>query len=213
MIVAVLTILSPLAFAMSGSKSTSDIFKGWVRMFASMCLMVVLSVLFLKFILSAMSVVPKGVAIIPWTVFIVALARMGRKIDSIVTKIGLNPAITGDPLGHSRMPGMLSYMVIRNMAGSIGKAAAANGARPHQERAEPQDQFQSLARQVMVSRTMARRTQVRAPRLSGRLLAPTEQNLITLVLVLIHPSAQPKTRFPRLLRQVALIKAAIILLP
>ena len=125
-IVAVLTILSPLAFAMGGSKNTADIFKGWVRMFASMCLMMVLSVLFLKFILSAMSVVPKGVAIIPWTVFIVALARMGRKIDGIVARIGLNPAITGDPLGHSRFPGMLSYMVIRNMAGSIGKAAAAS---------------------------------------------------------------------------------------
>jgi len=123
-IVAVLTILSPLAFSMGGSKNTADIFKGWVRMFASMCLMMVLSVVFLKFILSAMSDVPTGVAVVPWTVFIVALAKAGRKIDGIIARIGLNTAVTGDQL--SRMPGMMTYMVMRNMTGSVGKAAAAN---------------------------------------------------------------------------------------
>jgi len=42
-IVTMLTIFSPLAFAMGGSKNTADIFKGWVRMFASMCLMMIMS--------------------------------------------------------------------------------------------------------------------------------------------------------------------------
>ena len=122
-IVAILTILSPLAFAMGGSKNTADIFKGWVRMFGSMCLMMILSVIFLKFILSAMSIVPTGVAVIPWCIFVVAIARTGRKIDGIIARIGLNPAVTGDPLGHSRMPGLLTHMVIRNMTSSISKAS------------------------------------------------------------------------------------------
>ena len=36
-ILAMLTITAPLAFAMGGSKSTSEIFGGWCRMFGSMC--------------------------------------------------------------------------------------------------------------------------------------------------------------------------------
>ena len=125
-VLAVLTVLSPLAFSMGGSKNTADIFKGWARMFGSMCLMVVLSVVFLKFMLSAMSVVPSGVEVIPWTIFVVAIAKTGRKIDALIMRIGLNPAATGDPLGGiSRMPGMLTYIVARNMAQNIGKSAAA----------------------------------------------------------------------------------------
>lgn len=125
-VLAVLTVLSPLAFSMGGSKNTADIFKGWARMFGSMCLMVVLSVVFLKFMLSAMSVVPSGVEVIPWTIFVVAIAKTGRKIDALIMRIGLNPAATGDPLGGiSRMPGMLTYIVARNMVQNIGKSAAA----------------------------------------------------------------------------------------
>ena len=125
-VLAVLTVLSPLAFAMGGSKSTADIFKGWARMFGSMCLMAALSVVFLKCMLSAMSVVPSGVEVIPWTIFVVAIAKTGRKIDALIMRIGLNPAATGDPLGGiTRMPGMLTYIVARNMVQNIGKSAEA----------------------------------------------------------------------------------------
>ena len=125
-VLAVLTVLSPLAFSMGGSKNTADIFKGWARMFGSMCLMVVLSVVFLKCMLSAMSVVPSGVEVVPWTIFVVAIAKTGRKIDALIMRIGLNPAATGDPLGGiARMPGMLTYIVARNMVQNIGKSAAA----------------------------------------------------------------------------------------
>ena len=125
-VLAVLTVLSPLAFAMGGSKSTADIFKGWARMFGSMCLMAALSVVFLKCMLSAMSVVPSGVEVVPWTIFVVAIAKTGRKIDALILRIGLNPAATGDPLGGiTRMPGMLTYIVARNMVQNIGKSAEA----------------------------------------------------------------------------------------
>ena len=39
-ILAVLTMTAPLAFAMGGSKSTADIFSGWCRMYGSMCLLI-----------------------------------------------------------------------------------------------------------------------------------------------------------------------------
>ena len=40
-ILAMLTITAPLAFAMGGSKNTASIFSGWCRMFGSMCLLMV----------------------------------------------------------------------------------------------------------------------------------------------------------------------------
>ena len=125
-LVGVLTLLSPLAFSMGGSKSTADIFKGWVRMFASMCLMMVLSVVFLKLLLSAMEDVPSGTDILPWLIFVVALAKVGRKIDSIIARIGLNPAITGDPLGHSRLPGILTAMAVRSISKNFSGGSASS---------------------------------------------------------------------------------------
>ena len=117
-LVGLLTIMAPWAFAMGGSKSTADIFKGWVRMFASMCLMMVLNVVILKLMLSAVSSLPSGADSVPWMILIVAIARVGRKIESVIVKVGLNPALTGDGLGRG-LPGMLSYMVIRGAASKV----------------------------------------------------------------------------------------------
>ncbi|MBQ9721072.1 MAG: type IV secretion system protein, partial [Oscillospiraceae bacterium] len=50
-ILAVLTITAPLAFGMGGSRNTSDIFTGWCRMYGSMCLLMVLNVVFVKMLL------------------------------------------------------------------------------------------------------------------------------------------------------------------
>lgn len=121
-LVGLLTITAPWAFAMGGSKSTADIFKGWARMFASMCLMMILNVVFLKMLLSAMGTMPSDAGILPWMIFVVAIARVARKIDNVIARIGLNPALTGDGLGRS-FPGMLSYMVVRTVASSITKTA------------------------------------------------------------------------------------------
>jgi hypothetical protein len=122
-LVGFLTITAPLAFAMGGSRSTADIFKGWARMYASMCLMMILNVVFLKILLSAMGVMPAGAAVFPWLIFVVAIARVARKIDGIIARIGLNPAITGDGLGRT-FPGMLSYMMLRSAASNISRTAA-----------------------------------------------------------------------------------------
>ena len=122
-IVGILTFLSPMAFAMGNAKATNDIFKGFIRMFASMMLMMVLNLVFLKMIISAMANVPNGAGILAWMVFIVALARVARKIDNHIGKIGLNPANTGDGLGRGGLPGMLSYAVARTIATTVAKNA------------------------------------------------------------------------------------------
>ena len=94
-ILCVLTYCAPLAFAMGGSKSTGDIFRGWLRMFASMCVLMVFNLMFVKLVLSALSTDPNGAAIIPWAMLVVGIVRMAKKMDGIILRIGLNPALTG----------------------------------------------------------------------------------------------------------------------
>ena len=121
---------APLAFAMGGSKSTADIFSGWCRMYGSMCLLMVTNVIFFKMLLSVLSTVPSGLDVFLWIVLILTLVKVARKADAIITRIGLNPAITGDSLGRP-LPGALTYMVVRSAAShitkSVGKSAGGRG--------------------------------------------------------------------------------------
>lgn len=122
-IVAILTLLCPVGLAMGGSKSTKDICTGFIRTFASMIVMMVLNVLFLKLILSALSTMPSGMLVLPWCLLVVGIAKTARKADNLVAKIGLNPAITGDPLGHGRgaMIAMMAARTIMHSATKSGK--------------------------------------------------------------------------------------------
>ena len=121
-VVAILTLFSPVAFAMGGSRSTKDICSGFVRTYASMILLLVSNVLFLKLIYSALSSMPDGVMILPWTVLIVGIARVARKADNLLSKIGLNPSFTGDPLGNG-MGKAVAFMVARSILSSAAHSA------------------------------------------------------------------------------------------
>ena len=127
-IVAVLTMLAPLAFGVGGSKNTEDIFKGWCRMFGAMCLMMVMNVVFLKILLSAIMTVPEGPIVVPWLVFIVAIGKVAGKIDDIISRIGLNTTKAGEPLGSSNIPGMLAMTVSKNLIDNVSKKAAGTAA-------------------------------------------------------------------------------------
>lgn len=125
-VLSVLTITAPLAFAMGGSRSTSDIFTGWCRMYGSMCLVMCTNVIFFKMLLSVLSSVPTGLAVLPWMVLVMSIVKVAKKIDNIITRIGLNPAITGDSLGRS-FPGMLAYTVMRSMTSQVVKTVGKSG--------------------------------------------------------------------------------------
>ena len=121
-VVAILTLFSPIAFAMGGSRSTKDIYSGFIRTYASMILLLVSNVLFLKLIYSALSSMPDGVMILPWTVLIVGIARVARKADNLLSKIGLNPSFTGDPLGNG-MGKAAAFMAARSILSSATHSA------------------------------------------------------------------------------------------
>ena len=124
-ILAVLTISAPLAFGMGGSRNTSDIFTGWCRMYGSMCLLMVLNVAFIKMLLSVLSFYPSGLDVLPWMILVLTVVKVAKKADAIVTRIGLNPAITGDSLGRT-FPGALTYLVVRSAASQVTKAIGRN---------------------------------------------------------------------------------------
>lgn len=128
-ILAVLTITSPLAFGMGGSRNTSDIFSGWCRMFGSMCLLMATNVMFVKMLLSVLSYYPSGLDVLPWMVLVVTIVKVAKKADSILARIGLNPAMTGDPLGRG-FPGAMTMMVVRSLVSNAAHTIGRNGNHP-----------------------------------------------------------------------------------
>ena len=116
-----LTLCAPLAFGCGGSKSTHEIFTGWLRMFVSMCMLMPLGLILVKFLLAALANPPSGAQIIPWAILVTGIARTARRIDDVLTRIGMNPAMTGTPLGN-RLPGMLTMMAMRTLGSSMQHA-------------------------------------------------------------------------------------------
>ena len=128
-ILAVLTITSPLTFGMGGSRNTSDIFTGWCRMFGSMCLLMATNVMFVKMLLSVLSYYPSGLDVLPWMVLVITIVKVAKKADSILARIGLNPAMTGDPLGRG-FPGAMTMMIVRSMVSNAAHTIGRNGNQP-----------------------------------------------------------------------------------
>ena len=121
MVLAMLTVMAPLAFAMGGSKSTSEIFAGWCRMFGSMCFLMATNIVFFKMLLSVVSTVPSFPDVFLWMVLIVSIVKVAKKADEIITRIGLNPAITGN---KSSLPGVIAYTVFRTALSMVTKGAS-----------------------------------------------------------------------------------------
>lgn len=119
----------PVGLAMGGSKSTKDICAGYIRTYASMIVLMVTNVLFLKLILSALAAMPSGIMVLPWCLLVVGLAKTARKTDNLISRIGMNPAMTGDPLGRGRglMMAAIAARTIISSAGKGGKMPAGNG--------------------------------------------------------------------------------------
>ena len=128
-VLGVLTLLMPVALGLGGSRSTKDICTGFMRTYASMTAMMVLNVLFLKLIISALSTIPTGYMIIPWCLLIVGIARTARKADSLLSKIGLNPAFTGDPLGTGKglVTAAMIARTVMSFTGRAGRGSAPSG--------------------------------------------------------------------------------------
>ncbi len=119
-ILAMLTLTAPLAFAMGGSKNTAGIFTGWCRMFGSMCLLMVTNLVCFKMLFSVVSTMPSGFDVIPWMVLIFAIVKVAHKSDAIITRIGLNPALTGG--GDRTLLGTVVNTAVRTVTSQATKS-------------------------------------------------------------------------------------------
>lgn len=125
-VVAILTLLCPVGLAMGGSKATKDICAGYIRTFASMIVLMVSNVLFLKLVLSALAAMPRNVMVLPWCLLVIGLAKTARKADGLLSKIGMNPAMTGDPLGKGGH-GLVTAMMIAKTAMAVASKGKTGG--------------------------------------------------------------------------------------
>ena len=85
--------------------------------------------MFVKMLLSVLSYYPSGLDVLPWMVLVITIVKVAKKADSILARIGLNPAMTGDPLGRG-FPGAMTMMVVRSMVSNAAHTIGRNGNQP-----------------------------------------------------------------------------------
>ncbi|MGM9554803.1 MAG: hypothetical protein ACI3V2_10885, partial [Faecousia sp.] len=126
-VLCVLMYTSPLAWATLASNATRPIFKKWLNMFISACLMILLSAWSLVMMFSTLKYAAES--IVMTTLFFVALSKIAQRMDNILQTLGLNPVITGAGLFEDIMVGLGTISAATKGA----RQAAANtlsGARP-----------------------------------------------------------------------------------
>ena len=126
-VLCVLMYTSPLAWATLASNATRPIFKKWLNMFISACLMILLSAWSLVMMFSTLKYAAES--IVMTTLFFVALSKIAQRMDNILQTLGLNPVITGAGLFEDIMVGLGAISTATRGA----RQAAANtlsGARP-----------------------------------------------------------------------------------
>ena len=126
-VVGVLCYTSPLAFAMGGSKTTSNVFKGWTRMVGSQLLLLVLNVWFLRAFNSTVGQFVGGGAlstgqgsIFLWMFVALAFLKTAQKFDAYLAAMGLNVAQTGSSMG---MELLMAARVISGVASGGARTA------------------------------------------------------------------------------------------
>lgn len=141
-VVGVLCYTSPLAFAMGGSKATSQIFTSWCRMVGSQLLLLVLNVWFLRaFNSSVGQYIANGGAltsgqgsIFLWFFCALAFLKTAQRFDSYLASLGLNVAQTGSSMGMGGSVGFVGRafggMAARNGAVLTGDSIASVASRP-----------------------------------------------------------------------------------
>ena len=127
-VVGVLCYTSPLAFAMGGSKTTSNVFKGWTRMVGSQLLLLVLNVWFLRAFNSTVGQFVGGGgalstgqgSIFLWMFVALAFLKTAQKFDAYLAAMGLNVAQTGSSMG---MELLMAARVISGVASGGARTA------------------------------------------------------------------------------------------
>lgn len=122
----VLIYLSPLASSTLASEPTSGIFKRYVSMFISQCVLLILNVWCLKMTISMFDGMMASGNPMLSLLLGYAFLKVAAKLDSYLNQLGLNAAVTGQGLGDEMMAaGMMMMSKLGGLAG--GKGVPAGG--------------------------------------------------------------------------------------
>ena len=148
---------SPLGWATIASEATEGMFKKWLNMFFSQCVMMLLNVWSFKIVLSIFGTGGEG-ATFSFLRLIIGLAfcKVAQRMDTYLNQIGANPALTGQDMlddfvavskfaravtsmtdaakGHGRALGSKmgnSSNFFNNSSGSNNNGSAQNGSASH----------------------------------------------------------------------------------
>lgn len=116
MMVGVLVYTSPLIYCTIASGGTMQIFKSWVRMVTSACMMMSFSSLFLKLIMNGLRTIDTGSGYWLQLLLILAVCKIAQRVDSYLNQIGLNAPITGGGMLED-IAGMVSTVRAVSAAG------------------------------------------------------------------------------------------------
>lgn len=119
---------SPLAWATMASVNTQELFKKWINLFITQCIMMLLNIWSVKLVLDILT---NGDADITGVIVAIAFCRVAKQLDSIVRSIGLNPYVTAGSILDDMKSGIVSAaMAWRGVKGAAsGMIGAANTVR------------------------------------------------------------------------------------
>lgn len=128
----VLVYLSPLASSTLASEPTSGIFKRFLSMFISQCVLLILNVWSLKMSISLFDGLGASTNPVLSLMLGYAFLRIASKLDSYLNQLGLSAAVTGAGLGSELMAtGMMMLSKLGGLTGgknvSSGSASGGSG--------------------------------------------------------------------------------------
>ena len=124
-ILGILSLFSPLCIATGASENTNNIFKSWIKMMISQCILMCMSVFFLSVFEASVKNIStlKADGLIVLLLYL-AWLRTGQRIDAHMSTLGLTTAQAGNGLYADMISGAAAARgAIRSATGAVTKGA------------------------------------------------------------------------------------------
>lgn len=117
-----LVYFSPLFYWSLVSNDTVNIFKNWLKMFVTSCLMLSLSTFFLKLVISGLCNIGEGTTYWASLILILAMVRVAQHLDEYLNQLGITTAVTGGNM-------IDSLLATGRQLGLLGRSGRSNNNR------------------------------------------------------------------------------------
>lgn len=126
MMVGVLVYTSPLVYCTISSANTVQIFKRWMSMFVSSCIMMSMSALFLRLIVNGLYSINVDKTLFVQLLLVLAMCKIAQRVDTYLQQLGLTTATTG----ASMIQDLVGMAALARTGGAVaGRAFNGKGSR------------------------------------------------------------------------------------